>query len=512
MDSKQLLTAKQHLTALSTFIVQLSTFYEGIDPAIDGDLRTLRGQLSGSPDFILASLTISKIQQALQHNASSVRQMTKSSLSQLEQAIKQLQPLLKDNDKGEKQALQLLVRLSQPLNSLFTIVDLSKQTLTLFQEQLTFASNTNNPKKRVTATASESESVSQLLQQHLIEELYQLIDTYGVKHPNDTQLTELKRKISTGMREDELVHACILLIRMIVRDAMDDASMTGKVIQSLHQALGNVGEQLEDSKSLCEWQAKQRAEVRNNLRQQVQTLHSTVSDANDIEQLKISTSDAFSQLNEQLRRSEDSDLSHQTQLLGLLTSMQQQVTQLQQQAQRYKKRLTEQLLSSQTDPLTRLPNRQAYNDRLRKECERAKRHGYSLALAVVDIDFFKNINDKYGHSAGDKTLQVVGKKLKSELSDNEFLARWGGEEFVILLPYSHASSLPHRLNAMRSSLAELPFKFKDERVAITASFGAALLRHDEDPEKLFERADKQLYKAKRAGRNCVMIDPQEVSE
>lgn len=506
MESKQLLAAKQQLTALSGFIIQLSSFYDGIEPAIDNELRTLRGQLSGTPDFVLAGQTIGRIQQAMHSNAGLLRQTTKSTASQLEQAIKQLQPFLKDCEKTDKVALQLLIKLNQPLNSLFTLIECCKQTLSLFQGYVSQSDNTVSVKKRTTVVAKDAESVSHLLQQHLIEELYQLIDTYGVKHPNDSQLIDLKHKISSGMREDELVHACILLIRMIVRDALDDASMTGKVIQSLHQALGNVGEQLEDSKSLCEWQAKERSDSRKSLRTQMQGLHSFISENSDINAVREHSAESIAQFIEHLKRSEDTDLSHQTQLLGLLTAMQQQVTQLQQQTQRYKKRLTEQLLSSQTDPLTRLPNRQAYNERLKKECERARRHGYSLALAVIDIDFFKNINDKYGHSAGDKTLQVVGKKLKAELSDNEFLARWGGEEFVMILPYSQLHSLNERLDAMRLSLSELPFKFKEEKVAITASFGAALLRSDEEPERLFERADKQLYKAKRAGRNCVMID------
>ena len=192
--------------------------------------------------------------------------------------------------------------------------------------------------------------------------------------------------------------------------------------------------------------------------------------------------------------------------MALLSAMQSRIDTLQQQTSIYKKKIAEQAMQSRTDALTRLPNRQAYNERLETAYTNYKTNGDSLAVAVVDIDFFKSINDRFGHAAGDKTLQVVSKFLKQNLSDNEFIARWGGEEFVMLLPDMPMQDIDKKLNEIRTKLAAMPFKFKQEKVKITASFGATCFGEKDTTESVFERADEYLYKAKRDGRNLVVTD------
>ena len=192
--------------------------------------------------------------------------------------------------------------------------------------------------------------------------------------------------------------------------------------------------------------------------------------------------------------------------MALLSSMQSRINTLQQQTSVYKKKLAEQAIQSRTDPLTRLPNRQAYNERLEAAFIKFKENGDLLAVAVVDIDHFKSINDRFGHAAGDKTLQVVSKFLKQSLSENDFIARWGGEEFVMLLPQAQMADIDKKLNEVRTKLAAMPFKFKQEKVKITASFGATCFNDNDTTETVFERADEYLYKAKRNGRNLVVTD------
>ena len=212
-----------------------------------------------------------------------------------------------------------------------------------------------------------------------------------------------------------------------------------------------------------------------------------------------------STLNEQAQL----DSQGQASLMGLLGSMQSRIEQLQKQTLTYKKKLAEQMMLSQTDPLTRLPNRQAYNEKLSKAVQSWQDNGDDLAVAVIDIDHFKSINDRFGHAAGDKTLQVVGKNLKQQLTENTFMARWGGEEFVLLLPGMNKQKVISLLETMRTKLASLPFKFKQEKVTITASFGASFFNKGDTPDAVFERADNLLYQAKNSGRNRVITDRDE---
>ena len=122
-----------------------------------------------------------------------------------------------------------------------------------------------------------------------------------------------------------------------------------------------------------------------------------------------------------------------------------------------------------------------------------------------DVDHFKNINDSYGHSAGDKTLKVIARALKQSLRDTDFIARYGGEEFILLFPETAIEDLSVPLNAIREKIKRIPFKFKDTNVPITISFGATELRSADTNREAFDRADEALYEAKRNGRDKVMF-------
>ncbi|MFW6341961.1 MAG: diguanylate cyclase [Halothiobacillaceae bacterium] len=156
------------------------------------------------------------------------------------------------------------------------------------------------------------------------------------------------------------------------------------------------------------------------------------------------------------------------------------------------------------DTLTGLPNRLAFEERVRLELARRKREHTPLCLAIWDIDLFKQVNDNFGHKAGDKALYVVGRRLAKLVREVDMVARFGGEEFVMLLP---KTSLEHALpvvDRMREEIANTPFRFKTDPIRITLSCGITEHRQGEGIEDTFERADSALYRAKSEGRNrCV---------
>ena len=139
------------------------------------------------------------------------------------------------------------------------------------------------------------------------------------------------------------------------------------------------------------------------------------------------------------------------------------------------------------------------------EFKRWTRYGYQLCLAVVDIDFFKRINDSYGHSAGDKTLKVIATALKKSLRTTDFIARFGGEEFVILMPETKLGDMEVPLNKIRSIIKKIPFKFKGKDVTITISIGVTEFKEKDNSLQAFDRADAALYEAKNSGRDKVIL-------
>jgi diguanylate cyclase len=124
---------------------------------------------------------------------------------------------------------------------------------------------------------------------------------------------------------------------------------------------------------------------------------------------------------------------------------------------------------------------------------------------VFDLDNFKQINDRFGHKAGDKALKVIGKLLGQRLRETDFLARYGGEEFVLLLPGAGGGDAMALADKMRAAVAEAGLHSKGKPVPLTLSGGVAAVHEGEAPDAAFERADQALYQAKREGKNRIIL-------
>jgi diguanylate cyclase (GGDEF)-like protein len=155
-----------------------------------------------------------------------------------------------------------------------------------------------------------------------------------------------------------------------------------------------------------------------------------------------------------------------------------------------------------TDPLTGLSNRLKFDQALSAEIRRARRFDVVLSLVIFDVDHFKQINDAYGHQAGDQVLIKLSAFVAQRMRETDLLARWGGEEFVVLLPLSDASTAERFAEILRSAIASLPF---DHGKPVTCSFGVAQLDGGDSAERLVARADEALYRAKLNGRNRVEL-------
>jgi two-component system cell cycle response regulator len=159
-----------------------------------------------------------------------------------------------------------------------------------------------------------------------------------------------------------------------------------------------------------------------------------------------------------------------------------------------------------TDPLTRVLNRRALLDRLAVEVDRAKRYDSGLSMLLLDVDFFKKINDTAGHLAGDTVLRQLGALLEGEMRKVDLVARYGGEEFVVILPQTSVEGGVTFAERLRERIAAQEFLVSDDRmVHLTVSIGIATFpsHRVESMEDLFARADEALYRAKSGGRNQV---------
>lgn len=158
------------------------------------------------------------------------------------------------------------------------------------------------------------------------------------------------------------------------------------------------------------------------------------------------------------------------------------------------------------DPLTGVLNRRALLELAMREMARTDRSGSPLAVIMTDIDHFKKLNDQYGHSCGDAALVSISQAIASRLRKSDILARFGGEEFIIVLPDTALPQASEVAERLRFDIQNLDFQYKKQRVIITGSFGVAARNGNTiEWETLVQQADNALYEAKRAGRNRVML-------
>ena len=158
------------------------------------------------------------------------------------------------------------------------------------------------------------------------------------------------------------------------------------------------------------------------------------------------------------------------------------------------------------DALTNLNNRRQFEVRLKQEIATTKRQKNPLCAMMVDIDFFKKVNDTYGHASGDAVLRTVASIIKEHLRESDIPSRYGGEEFAVLLPYTHIEEAKIVGERLRKAVETTPIPIDKKNINVTISMGLAEFDVKESGEELFKRADSALYEAKEGGRNRVCVD------
>lgn len=167
--------------------------------------------------------------------------------------------------------------------------------------------------------------------------------------------------------------------------------------------------------------------------------------------------------------------------------------------------LRQALQKAHTDPLTEIHNRSAFNDMLSREIQRANRNDSCLSLIFVDIDYFKSINDIHGHDCGDFALTAVAGKIKESVRGCDMVFRYGGEEFVVLLPETGHTEAALVAERIRYCIESHIIAYDMATLNLTVSLGISSTESEQDMDALVKRADRAMYKAKQLGRNRICI-------
>lgn len=314
-------------------------------------------------------------------------------------------------------------------------------------------------------------------------------------------LGKAQRILSAGLNWHELA-ALLEQLSFIFTAVFDSDQHELEIfLQALNERLRDVGGGVNGLDKVTQEMLTGGSEFDTALRQDIETFAGDVGKASSLLALQESVDSHLESVFLQLDRYSEKRHAQQREYETELKSLHRKVASLEQQAEQAQAEIQAQQKRSERDVLTDLPNREAYERRLGIELERSQRYDRRFCLVVADVDFFKSINDRYGHLAGDKVLKVLAKTIRQRLRRADFIARYGGEEFVILLPETDAAQALSVMDNICSQIRNCPFHFKSEPLKITVSFGIAQVGADDDAESIFSRADSALYEAKAQGRD-----------
>ncbi|MEO0997664.1 MAG: GGDEF domain-containing protein [Pseudomonadota bacterium] len=323
----------------------------------------------------------------------------------------------------------------------------------------------------------------------------------------EASLGDLRGRIEAGI--DDAEWAAVL-------DRLADA-VAGTVVSihaekaDLEGFLATVTEQLAEFETFTEWQSGEARDSRESSRGLEETVQREMRDLSaefddtaatyDLKGRVQTRLDAVGRRLREFREREEARIqrieSRNTELAGRVRALDASTRQL-------KKLYREQRGRLLTDTLTGIHSRYAYEQRVDEELNRALRHDQPLCYVLWDIDHFKVVNDSFGHRAGDRALKVIARLLASGTRREDFVARLGGEEFVMLLPLTTLGQAAELADKLRQNVHSTGFRYRGEPHVITVSGGVTVAGEGDTAESLYERADAALYRAKADGRDCVV--------
>ena len=226
----------------------------------------------------------------------------------------------------------------------------------------------------------------------------------------------------------------------------------------------------------------------------------------DLKSIKAAVMSKIDNINKGITQKREQDILRKEQTEKALKSLTVQIKGIKKEANEIKKKTVELEIESSHDELTGLYNRKAYNQNVLETIAYINRYNEASSLMVCDIDYFKKINDSFGHKVGDLVLKKLSILLTEKLRANEFIARYGGEEFAIIVPHAPLNEARKIGEGLRDYIDKFIFSYKDQKIPVTVSVGVSTFRKDDDCFTVFDRADEALYLAKRSGRNNVKTE------
>ncbi|MBQ4810644.1 diguanylate cyclase [Pseudoalteromonas luteoviolacea] len=482
---------KTQVTMLCDFASKLSFGCRGQDVALDNQLAKFRSALSKGTELEQLTPVIENAIAQLKQQETIYESNERALKGHIQGAGKQLQKLKGLPDDTRRKLRYLLDHELGNIKANVDYVPLLDKLLQFYMQTLQakagpeFSSSTNNPELAV--------------------ELLALTNELVFEEDVSEQIKQIKHNLSSDDSVDSLLANAVSIIRIFAKSIARERQSAQGFLVSLNQTLEELHKSIVETTNQSKSVNQEVSALNKRIEEKITKLNVQTQQATSISELKLLVDNELKELSKDLIERENIERKDKETLLNSFDKINDRINVLESKVTNYKKRLNEQKFKSLLDGLTKLPNRAAFDDRYNQEFHLFEVHNGDVTLVVIDVDHFKSINDKYGHSAGDKTLQVIARALKKSIRKADFIARYGGEEFVLLMPGMPLSEAKAPLEKIRATVKAIPFRFKEKEVQITISLGATQLKSGDTTLTAFDRADNALYDAKNSGRDRLCL-------
>ncbi len=339
--------------------------------------------------------------------------------------------------------------------------------------------------------------------------LLELLECLSFPAEYAVRVQSLKQHLIDGIAPESVkgvTHRVIALVSEMRSTLEEEKNELERFLFQLTRRLYELDSMVEGAESQRKSTIASGKALDSKVEAKVSDIEATVNRATDLDQVKVGIQVSLDSIRLHLEQRQHQEEEYHHELELQLKSLNSRLQEMEQESELLHRRLEKEKAQALTDPLTGAPNRLAYEQRILQEFSRWQRYDNPLTLILWDVDHFKSINDGYGHKAGDRALKAIVQVLLDNLRAADFLARIGGEEFVVILPETSVTEAQPVAEKLRIAVELCDFRYQGQSVPVTLSGGIAQFVEGNEIDAVYQRADRALYRAKEAGRNQCEID------
>ncbi|MGD8109536.1 GGDEF domain-containing protein [Vibrio sp. TRT 17S01] len=458
-----------------------------------------------------------KLTQGLVDLRQSIEQQT--DVSSLVPKLAVLERLLKQQTLAmEKQTLHLDSQIKHSGETLLRVTGLPAKIKRDLRDLLSYSGGIEQPKTEQALkllaiyeraikiiTANPDTSLSEIsdnadreLMLRLSEELQHLITELDFEGESGDLLIDIRAKLLLGVSTKMLLELTLQTLKLVIDGTNYERKASEQFLEQINTSLCSNLKASEQTVDQSQSYFSHRQEMNQELQALIGDTQHTVKQSETLNTLQHNLHPILEQLSSLAERLHHAEQREHA-LIERMAYSKNQLEALYEVTQDYRRRLEDQAQRMLLDPLTKVYNRSAFGDRLELEYRRWIRSQHNLRVVLLDIDGFKKINNSFGYTAGDKALKIIARTIHKELRDSDTLARFSGEEFIILLPEQADKESFNVIQRIQRQVSKLPFKFRDQHLTITLSAASTAFKESDTPEEILERLNLGLCEAKRIG-------------